>query len=66
LQDTAEDKGVSRSYRLDKGETKGALDIIATERRTDGTCTAGEPTEQRFTLEEHHFRTKSYTPAKGC
>jgi hypothetical protein len=73
LQDTAEEigangRGVVRTYKLEalKDLPKDApkpLDIVATERRKPQTC---EPTEQRFTLEEHHYRTKSYTPGKGC
>lgn len=75
LQDTAEElgpdgRGFVRSYKLEpaKGGKDTAkdgaapLDIVATERRKP-TC---DPTEQRFTLEEHHYRTKSYTPGKNC
>lgn len=74
LMDTIEERGPTgrgmvRSYRLDKGDTKGALDVIAKEQRTldnDSRCLAPEPTEAVYALEERHYRTKKYTPSKGC
>ncbi len=74
LMDTAEERGPTgrgmvRSYRLDKGETKGSLDVIANEQRkldNDSRCIAPEPTEVVYALEERHYRTKKYTPGRGC
>lgn len=74
LMDTAEERsptgrGFVRSYRLDKGDTKGVLDVIAKEQRkidSDSRCLEPEPTEAVFALEERHYRTKKYTPGKGC
>lgn len=74
LMDTIEERGPTgrgmvRSYRLDKGDAKGALDVIAKEQRTldnDSRCLAPEPTEAVYALEERHYRTKKYTPGRGC
>ncbi len=74
LMDTAEERGPTgrgmvRSYRLDKGDTKDVLDVIAKEQRTldnDSRCLEPEPTEAVYALEERHYRTKKYTPGKGC
>jgi hypothetical protein len=60
LQDTAEERGVSRTYKLDKGDTKGALDVIVTER--DRRC--ADPAEIVFALEDRHYRPKTYN--KRC
>jgi hypothetical protein len=46
----------TRSYRLDKGDTKDRLDLIAKEKRKG--CEA----ETSYSLEEHHYRTKKATP----
>lgn len=74
LMDTIEERGPTgrgmvRSYRLDKGDTKGALDVIAREQRkldNDSRCLEPEPTEAVYALEERHYRTKRYTPGRGC
>jgi len=74
LMDTAEERlpsgrGFTRSYRLDKGDAKGALDVIAKEQRSldiDSRCLRPEPTEAVFALEERHYRTKKYALGKGC
>jgi hypothetical protein len=60
----AGNKSLSRSFRLDKSEAKGStnLDLLITETTTgkQPTCTP----EIRFTLEEHHYRPKSYDRAR--
>lgn len=56
--ETAEDRNVSRSFRLETGDTKGVLDVVM----KDGRCS--EPTEQIYVLEDRHYRTKKYTPGK--
>ncbi len=74
LMDTAEERsptgrGYTREYRLDTGDSKGVLDVIAKEQRSidnDSRCKRPEPTEAVFALEDHHYRTKKYTPARGC
>ncbi len=74
LMDTAEERsptgrGFTRSYRLDKGDTKGVLDVIAKEQRSidnDSRCLRPAPTEAVYALEDRHYRAKSYTPGKGC
>ncbi len=74
LMDTVEERGPTgrgmvRSYRLDKGDTKGALDLIAKEQRrldNDSRCLEPTPTEAVYTLEDRHYRTKKYTPGRGC
>ena len=61
--------GTTRTYRLDKGESKTSLDLIAKEQRhldRDSKCIEPEPIEAVFSLEEHHYRTKSYAPRSGC
>ncbi len=61
--------GTTRTYRLDKGESKTSLDLIAREQRhldRDSKCIEPEPIEAVFSLEEHHYRTKSYAPRSGC
>jgi hypothetical protein len=65
LQDIATEGGTSRTYKLDKGDDKTNLDVVAAEKRAG--CTPTEPIEARYALEEHHFRTKSYNlAAAGC
>ena len=62
-------RGMVRSYRLDKGDSKDALDVIAKEQRkldNDSRCIEPEPTETVYSLEERHYRTKKYTPGRGC
>lgn len=74
LMDTSEERsptgrGFTRSYRLDNGDTKGSLDVIAREQRridNDSRCLRPAPTEAVYALEDRHYRTKSYTPGKGC
>jgi hypothetical protein len=74
LQDIARERypsgrGLTRTYRLDKGDTKGALDIVATEQRTldsDSRCLRPEPTEAVFALDGRHYRPKKLAPNKGC
>ena len=55
----AGNRGYRRSFRLDKGETKGTLELIVQEQRTG--CEDGELI---YVLEEHHFRTRKVTPGK--
>jgi hypothetical protein len=66
-------RGMSRTYRLDKPEVKpdkpdkdkpdrldnakGPRDIVAAERRPG----CAEVSEQRFTLDDRHYRSKSVT-----
>lgn len=74
LMDTAEERsptgrGFTREYRLDAGDSKGVLDVIAKEQRSidnDSRCRRPEPTEAVYALEDRHYRTKKFALAKGC
>ncbi len=52
-------RGYRRTFQLDKGETKGTLELIVKEQRTG--CEDGELI---YVLEEHHFRTRKVTLGK--
>jgi hypothetical protein len=74
LQDTADERypsgrGATRSYRLERGDSKTSLDVIATEQRhlaRDSRCLRPEPTEQRFKLDGRHYKQVDYAHSTGC
>jgi hypothetical protein len=61
-------RSLSRSFRLERSDAKGStnLDLLITEKKTPtDNAKCGEP-EVRFTLEDHHYRPKSYEKKPGC
>jgi len=74
LQDTLDERypsgaGTTTTYRLERGESKTGLEIIATEQRhldRDSRCLRPEPIELRFTLDGRHYRAVAPPERTGC
>jgi hypothetical protein len=69
LQDTADERypsgrGATRSYRLERGDSKTSLEIIATEQRhldRDSRCRRPEPT-----IKGRHYKQVGHAEPTGC
>ncbi|MEO8704261.1 MAG: hypothetical protein ABI867_29680 [Kofleriaceae bacterium] len=73
-QETSEDvgptgRGMRRSYKLVRGESKTTLDLIAVEQREidrDSRCMRPDPVEIKLVLDGRHFKQIGFPVKKGC